>query len=145
MPAMTPAAAASRAAERPTRSSRVPIAAPPTTAIRPAARYRWSSPPVPPPRAEVRIRVTRVPVTRVVFSTAPSRHIVALRRPIARARSEEHTSELQSRENLVCRLLLEKKKLNQHEMFSDDTIFIMTYTEAGISEEELVQNTEIAM
>src|SRR5690606_41384127 len=30
-------------------------------------------------------------------------------------RSEEHTSELQSRENLVCRLLLEKKKqINQH-------------------------------
>src|SRR5207302_2623310 len=27
-----------------------------------------------------------------------------------RMRSEEHTSELQSRENLVCRLLLEKKK-----------------------------------
>src|SRR5690606_39765929 len=27
-----------------------------------------------------------------------------------RVRSEEHTSELQSRENLVCRLLLEKKK-----------------------------------
>src|SRR5690606_41952123 len=32
-------------------------------------------------------------------------------------RSEEHTSELQSRENLVCRLLLEKKKKTkkQHE------------------------------
>src|SRR3712207_7976479 len=30
-------------------------------------------------------------------------------------RSEEHTSELQSRQYLVCRLLLEKKKnLNQH-------------------------------
>src|SRR5690606_40128225 len=28
----------------------------------------------------------------------------------AGVRSEEHTSELQSRENLVCRLLLEKKK-----------------------------------
>src|SRR5690606_40285841 len=28
-------------------------------------------------------------------------------------RSEEHTSELQSRENLVCRLLLEKKKKTQ--------------------------------
>src|SRR5690606_42049273 len=28
----------------------------------------------------------------------------------AEIRSEEHTSELQSRENLVCRLLLEKKK-----------------------------------
>src|SRR5690606_42154675 len=29
---------------------------------------------------------------------------------LAAVRSEEHTSELQSRENLVCRLLLEKKK-----------------------------------
>src|SRR5690606_42038233 len=29
---------------------------------------------------------------------------------LLRIRSEEHTSELQSRENLVCRLLLEKKK-----------------------------------
>src|SRR2546427_5777921 len=28
-------------------------------------------------------------------------------------RSEEHTSELQSQSNLVCRLLLEKKKKNQ--------------------------------
>src|SRR5256884_4580230 len=28
-------------------------------------------------------------------------------------RSEEHTSELQSRRHLVCRLLLEKKKLNR--------------------------------
>src|SRR2546429_6959748 len=31
-------------------------------------------------------------------------------RPIRTARSEEHTSELQSRLHLVCRLLLEKKK-----------------------------------
>src|SRR5690606_41476299 len=30
------------------------------------------------------------------------------------SRSEEHTSELQSRENLVCRLLLEKKKQNKN-------------------------------
>src|SRR2546430_4784256 len=29
-------------------------------------------------------------------------------------RSEEHTSELQSQSNLVCRLLLEKKKLTSH-------------------------------
>src|SRR5690606_41029445 len=29
--------------------------------------------------------------------------------PVDASRSEEHTSELQSRENLVCRLLLEKK------------------------------------
>src|SRR5690606_41371345 len=30
------------------------------------------------------------------------------------SRSEEHTSELQSRENLVCRLLLEKKKTEKY-------------------------------
>src|SRR5688572_32685332 len=30
--------------------------------------------------------------------------------PLIRFRSEEHTSELQSQSNLVCRLLLEKKK-----------------------------------
>src|SRR3712207_7067768 len=35
------------------------------------------------------------------------------RRPVRRKdRSEEHTSELQSRQYLVCRLLLEKKKQN---------------------------------
>src|SRR5690606_39477601 len=33
--------------------------------------------------------------------------------PCIMPRSEEHTSELQSRENLVCRLLLEKKKQNK--------------------------------
>src|SRR5438874_9275885 len=33
--------------------------------------------------------------------------------PVVMVRSEEHTSELQSRRDLVCRLLLEKK--NQHE------------------------------
>ena len=31
-----------------------------------------------------------------------------------RERSEEHTSELQSRRNLVCRLLLEKTNTNTH-------------------------------
>src|SRR5258707_5822856 len=31
-----------------------------------------------------------------------------------RGRSEEHTSELQSRQYLVCRLLLEKKKVHLH-------------------------------
>src|SRR5579883_3616701 len=35
-----------------------------------------------------------------------------------RPRSEEHTSELQSRENLVCRLLLEKKKKTHTDMIS---------------------------
>src|SRR5438067_3570025 len=36
-----------------------------------------------------------------------------LKRPARRSRSEEHTSELQSRFDLVCRLLLEKKKKNK--------------------------------
>src|SRR5690606_39449236 len=34
-------------------------------------------------------------------------------------RSEEHTSELQSRENLVCRLLLEKKKQNNQKKHNE--------------------------
>src|SRR5688572_32092414 len=34
-------------------------------------------------------------------------------RPQSRRRSEEHTSELQSQSNLVCRLLLEKKNKKQ--------------------------------
>src|SRR2546430_9989864 len=33
---------------------------------------------------------------------------------VRQSRSEEHTSELQSQSNLVCRLLLEKKKKNTH-------------------------------
>src|SRR2546428_7502816 len=33
-------------------------------------------------------------------------------------RSEEHTSELQSRSDLVCRLLLEKKKKTEHDTIS---------------------------
>src|SRR3989475_1836847 len=35
-----------------------------------------------------------------------------MRRDLLERRSEEHTSELQSQSNLVCRLLLEKKKKN---------------------------------
>src|SRR2546427_6089219 len=38
-----------------------------------------------------------------------------------RSRSEEHTSELQSQSNLVCRLLLEKKKKDHADLHSPDT------------------------
>src|SRR5258707_10109068 len=38
-----------------------------------------------------------------------------------RDRSEEHTSELQSRQYLVCRLLLEKKKKKQHTVTCKET------------------------
>src|SRR5688572_32273682 len=37
-------------------------------------------------------------------------------------RSEEHTSELQSQSNLVCRLLLEKKKKKQHKTRNKEII-----------------------
>src|SRR2546427_9263883 len=37
-----------------------------------------------------------------------------------RQRSEEHTSELQSQSNLVCRLLLEKKKTNKKTQHTPD-------------------------
>src|SRR2546422_6596279 len=40
----------------------------------------------------------------------------------ATVRSEEHTSELQSRLHLVCRLLLEKKKVGHHVQHIDNTI-----------------------
>src|SRR5205085_10751198 len=40
----------------------------------------------------------------------PSIKELVRRTQLERARSEEHTSELQSQSNLVCRLLLEKKK-----------------------------------
>src|SRR5690606_40409575 len=44
-------------------------------------------------------------------STTGSRVWMRSRRTCVMPRSEEHTSELQSREKLVCRLLLEKKKI----------------------------------
>src|SRR3712207_7251647 len=47
------------------------------------------------------------------WSTADADGYVAWARRWER-RSEEHTSELQSRQYLVCRLLLEKKKKTQH-------------------------------
>src|SRR5207302_10823255 len=51
----------------------------------------------------------------VLRSSAISLRIAATRSCTSRGRrrSEEHTSELQSRENLVCRLLLEKKKIKK--------------------------------
>src|SRR5690606_41577829 len=45
-----------------------------------------------------------------LIKTNPANARMRITKP---ARSEEHTSELQSRENLVCRLLLEKKKIQQ--------------------------------
>src|SRR5690606_41774997 len=46
------------------------------------------------------------PISRALATSAAVTPVM----PSRYTRSEEHTSELQSRENLVCRLLLEKKK-----------------------------------
>src|SRR2546430_5679352 len=43
----------------------------------------------------------------------------------AHGRSEEHTSELQSQSNLVCRLLLEKKKKNPSIFFHPAELFFI--------------------
>src|SRR2546430_9106085 len=77
-------------------------------------------------------RSTLFPYTTLFRS--PPHHLLALRARrvagahqradlhIRQARSEEHTSELQSQSNLVCRLLLEKKKTERDD-FSDVTVF----------------------
>src|SRR5436309_9436805 len=52
---------------------------------------------------------TPLPVTEWKTG-APQQVLAVLHSVTGSGRSEEHTSELQSRENLVCRLLLEKKK-----------------------------------
>src|SRR2546429_6925789 len=70
--------------------------------------------PVPLPTAAPRIPVRRC--RRGRWTRARLRRSRDRRRdaPPAHGRSEEHTSELQSRLHLVCRLLLEKKKTNSY-------------------------------
>src|SRR2546426_5851919 len=61
-----------------------------------------------------RLRACKVPTTPANLARGVLNGLAAVR-PAAGvpARSEEHTSELQSPCNLVCRLLLEKKKKNK--------------------------------
>src|SRR2546429_4324716 len=54
-------------------------------------------------------------VLEIRITRGPENHLVLSFRPV---RSEEHTSELQSRLHLVCRLLLEKKKQMPIEAFT---------------------------
>src|SRR5690606_41608623 len=76
-------------------------------------RSHPAHPAAPTPRRPLEILREATPV--LVCTEAHLRPPTPLRtatpgRPRPNARSEEHTSELQSREKLVCRLLLEKKK-----------------------------------
>src|SRR6266436_8798080 len=67
-------------------------------------------------------RSTLFPYTTLFRSSPPSPaqysdHVWPCR---SRTRSEEHTSELQSRLHLVCRLLLEKKKKHDFELIPEN-------------------------
>src|SRR2546422_7928712 len=59
------------------------------------------------------------PAPSAPHRTAPGLPSHGRHHVVAGARSEEHTSELQSRLHLVCRLLLEKKKQHRGALFHD--------------------------
>src|SRR2546422_3380472 len=63
------------------------------------------------PAGEPRGRDGSRAVNTLVYTTAEIARVARV--AFEAARSEEHTSELQSRLHLVCRLLLEKKKIRQ--------------------------------
>src|SRR5438270_9681599 len=56
-------------------------------------------------------------------------------------RSEEHTSELQSQSNLVCRLLLEKKK-KQNKSYASSSQISIGITYYDIRQAHLSENTD---
>src|SRR5688572_32741992 len=58
--------------------------------------------------------------TRRAALVRPEQRAHGHRRDRGRPRSEEHTSELQSQSNLVCRLLLEKKNTNNKQLATND-------------------------
>src|SRR3712207_8282562 len=93
---------------RPPRSTLFPY----TTLFRSAVipRRRWPAAPVAPlawPARRAAARTSSLPAGERL------RHRRWAARLVPPTRSEEHTSELQSRQYLVCRLLLEKKKYNK--------------------------------
>src|SRR5690606_42108651 len=81
-----------------------------TTLFRSRSTRPSCSPPRSRPRRSPRCRCTSRRSARRGCCGACPRRRCGRRGSSSRTRSEEHTSELQSRENLVCRLLLEKKK-----------------------------------
>src|SRR2546421_8414460 len=70
---------------------------------------------------------SRAYVPDVLWSQVRDRMLEMLDlRPEDVGRSEEHTSELQSRSDLVCRLLLEKKKKNKQKQLISTLLVIET-------------------
>src|SRR5207244_13245912 len=95
-PALVPYTTLFRSASRAPRwpAASMPAASPLTTVTPAAPRPRASSAATRRPYSLAR----RAPTTAIAGSSAPS---------VPRTRSEEHTSELQSPDQLVCRLLLD--------------------------------------
>src|SRR2546421_9738433 len=86
------------------------IRRPPRSTLFPYTTLSRSMPhlkPVPASRTQLHRRVLKNNFTRAGPAADRRRSAIRDRRCV---RSEEHTSELQSRSDLVCRLLLEKKK-----------------------------------
>src|SRR3712207_8141880 len=88
------------------RASRGPPRAPQAGAAPPPARRRGSASPSLPSRPPLRVGQDRNQNLPPRLNSRPSQN---LSRTVSDPRSEEHTSELQSRQYIVCRLLLEKK------------------------------------
>src|SRR2546430_12198160 len=92
--------------------------APACTLLGPPVQVRWSGTIPPAPTADAPLRlVADVPLpgsaSRFDYQSLESASgRLFISHMGAGQRSEEHTSELQSQSNLVCRLLLEKKKTN---------------------------------
>src|SRR5258708_14858861 len=80
----------------------------PSPRPRPAHRSSWACPP-------------------------PSRPTAATRLPPRGSRSEEHTSELQSPDHLVCRLLLEKKKNESRIQVTSYSLYAVVELECNCS------------
>src|SRR5205809_3480011 len=66
------------------------------------------------------LRRLRTSLTTALRRVTPARAIVS------EVRSEEHTSELQSRLHLVCRLLLEKKKKKTTKLYKNNNKYTIT-------------------
>src|SRR6267378_3986432 len=81
-------------------------------------------------------RSTLFPYTTLFRSAVEQKRRGCIARPFPRAqldgRSEEHTSELQSRRDLVCRLLLEKKKNNSNALFASTILSSPRRGRAGV-------------
>src|SRR5260221_6228838 len=126
---------------RPVRFADVPLQSPFTNGSRQSAvcvrAWSWSSnrdrTSSPSTTTEVPVEAAFLsPVTSMVMVWRPGVRFMAVNTTVSSSmdayvstwawkdpyhdRSEEHTSELQSHSDLVCRLLLEKKKINRHIM-----------------------------